>query len=568
MVSTDPQHVPEVPRAQVGQRILKATGALMIIQVIMRCFGIIEKMIMSHYFGTGPEANAYSAARRIAAPVLQLGEQVIMHSFLPAFVLRLREKGEGDAWRLASTVINLLILLMAAVAVVGILFTRGLMNLFLHDWLVHQPELVPLTLKLTQVMVVAMIFLAVSSLTYCLLNSYKQFALPASSDIALKGAVLVFAMLFAKHWGAYALAVGFVVGAIAKVAVQSAGLGKRLANYRPVVDLKHPGLKQFAWLVLPLVLGWAFSTFRGWVETRMLATVSDPAGFSALDYAKVLTDIPVTFFPYAFGIALFPFLADIAAAGDTDRLRSMLLSATRMMVLIFVPLAAAMIVLRFPILLGLYASDKFTMASAVITAVPLTVYAVAMLACALEIIVNQFFFAQADTVRPTVVGMVLMPLHLAVLWVGFKMLGWGAVTVALAMLIYRSGKVIALYTMIRRKVGALGGPAFLLFCGKVLLALIPFVLLLLGGMRLLPGPDLLHDLCKQFIKTASHHYLHGGVADKLARLLSLVPHGLLAFIGVPLYLALLHLLKVDEIAMLLSKVRGKLGKGKAAAEAR
>ena len=172
-----------------------------------------------------------------------------------------------------------------------------------------------LTLELTRVMLVAMIFLAVSSLTYCLLNSYKQFALPASSDLALKGTVLVFAILFAHHWGAYALAIGFCVGALAKVAVQAVGLGRRFTEYRPVVDLQHPGLKQFAILALPLIAGWAFSTFRGFAELRILSLVHNHASLSALDYARTLTDIPVTFFPYAFGIALFPFLADYAAAG-------------------------------------------------------------------------------------------------------------------------------------------------------------------------------------------------------------------------------------------------------------
>lgn len=554
MVETNPQPTAEVPRAQVGRRIFRATGALMIIQVVMRLFGFIEKQIMSHFFGTGPEANAYSAARRIASPVLQLGEQVIMHSFLPAFVLRIREKGEKDAWRLASTVINILILLMVIVAIVGIFFTHQLLALFLPDWLHKSADLVPLTIKLTRVMVVAMIFLAVSSLTYCLLNSYKQFALPASSDIAWKGTVLVFAILFAQHWGAYALAIGFVVGAIAKVIVQSAGLGKLLTNYRPVIDVKNPGLKHFAWLALPLIIGWAFSTTRSLLETNFLSSVKNTASFSALDYAKSLPDIFINFFPYVFGIALFPFLADIAAGGDTSRLRQMLLAATRMMVLVFLPISLTLIILRLPILTGLYGSEKFDINSVMITAIPLQVYAIGMLAGALEIIVNQFYFAMSDTVRPTVVGMIFMPLFVAVEFVGIKILGWGAVTAALALLIYRSAKVITLYTMVRKKVGKLGGLEFLAFIGQICLALLPFIGLLILSVYILPSPDRIIGFCKALIP------LHGGIGDKLTRLLSLAPYGLFGFFGLLLYGLVLKAMRVEEVNLLLSKIRGKLRK--------
>lgn len=545
MVQSEEQApIQEVPRSQVTNRILRATGALMVIQIILRGFGIIEKMIMAYYFGTDdPRVNAYSAARRIAAPVFALGDQVIMHSFLPPFVQRMHERGEKDAWRMASTTINLLALLMALVAIVGVVMTRSLLHVYVPGWLVKHTDLVPLTIGLTRVMVVAMIFLAVSALTYCLLNSYKQFALPASSDLALKGTVLIFAALFVHQWGAYALAIGFAVGAGAKLFVQAFGLRKQLVHYRPVVDVRDPGLKQFALLALPLALGWGFSTLRGVVESQILSHLQSSSGFSALDYAKTICDIPVTFFPYVFGIALFPFIADIAADGDRDRLREMLMTATRMMLLIFIPLAVIFIAFRFPILLGLYGSDKFNEASAMITSGPLIAYAITMLVAALEIVINQFYFAMSDTLRPTVVGMVLLPVHIAVAYCGGILLGWGAVAVALALLVYRSGKVIILYTMIRRKLGSLEFQRTILLLGKILLALIPVVVILLLSL----------------------HFLHepAHAKGKLHKMIALLPYVAAGGIGMLVYLYLLHLLRAEEVTIVINKLRGKLRKSAA-----
>ncbi|MHB9129468.1 MAG: murein biosynthesis integral membrane protein MurJ [Armatimonadota bacterium] len=537
MVQVDQQTTPQLSATQVGRRIFRATAALMLIQVIMRGFGLIQSIIMTYYFGTGEQANAFSAANRIANPVLMFGEQVFMHSFLPPFVQRMREHGEEDAWRMASTTINILIILMAVIAAVGMAFTHQVLGIFLPGWVNGHGDLVAITVTLSRIMLVAMIFLAVASLTYCLLNSYKQFALPASADMVLKGGVLVFAIFFAQSWGALALAAGFLVGAIGKVIVHAIGLRDKVRYYRPVVQLSHPGLMKFAWLALPLIIGWGFSTMRGIMETRFLSLLHDPAGMSALDYAKKICDIPVSFFPFVFGIALFPFLAEIAVSKDTERLRRMLMSATRMMILIFIPLAVVLITLRYPILLGLYGSKKFTMASAIITAAPLQIYAIAMLAGALEIIVNQFYFALSDTVRPTLVGICLVPVHIAIGYYGVTAWGWEAVAIALAMLVYRSGKVVVLYTMIRKKLGSLEGGKTALMLGKISIALLPMILILLLALHLLPTP--------------------GDAPSKVKKLIALLPYAVAAGTGMLAYIACLHFLKVEEVSLLIEKVRSK-----------
>ena len=661
MVQLDaPQTQPDrdEQHGQVTRRIYRATGALMLLQIVIRAFGLIQKIIMSHYFGTGAEANAYSVATKITAPILALGDQVIMHSFLPTFVQRMRERGERDAWRMASTCINIMILVMAVIAVVGLAFTADIFNLFAHDWMVKNtgsslaskafiaivmiilwpamalityalsniykhrplplnsvfnavgyvatipfprskitipiasifkmiaiisavffvrallvgspvlinfehhwmltsadPSLTNTALHLTRVLLVAMIFLAISSFTYCLLNSYKQFALPASSDLALKATVLIFAILFAHQWGAYALAVGFVFGAIAKVGVQAIGLGKRITHYRPVIDLKDSSVRQFAWLALPLIIGWAFSTFRAGMEVRFLTHIADTGNTSAYDYAKSITDLPVTFFPYAFGIALFPFLADIAASGDKERMRAMLMTATRMMMLIFVPLAIALILLRYPIVQALYGSSKFQQHSADLTTAPLQILAIMMLVAALEIIVNQFYFAMSDTVRPTVVGMVLLPVYAVIGYLGVYTMGWGAIAIALALLAYRSAKVVTLYAMIREKLGDLPIGQLWKLLGQMAMALIPFVIILFGAVHVLHGHA-------HHVAHATHTALasaHPAKAhSKLKELLALFPYIAATGLGLLCYCAVLQFLHVEEMALIVGKVRGKL----------
>lgn len=535
MVQTDRIQSQEASKGHVGRRIFRATGALMIIQVILRGFGLIEKSILGYLFGTDYRTDAYNAAKDIAFYLFQMVDQVVMHSFLPVFVQRMRDFGERHAWRLASTTFNFLILLMALIAMLGMAFTSQLLPFFVPDWLNGTKDvdanLVPLLKVLTRSMLVAVVFLATSSLTYCLLNSYKKFALPASADLALKGTVLVFALIFASTWGPYALAVGFVIGAMAKVAVHGIGLRRQLSHYRPVLDLRDAGFRRFALLALPLLAGVIFSIIRQVMDQRFTSSLSE-GSLSALKYAKNLTDVPVSFFPFVFGIALFPFLADMAAAGDRERLRAMLMSATRMMVLIFVPLTIFVIMLREPIVTALFSSKSL------LTTQPLLFYAIGMLVGALEIIVLQFYFAMSDTLRPTIVGMVMVPLHILFAYVAIYHWQIGILGIALALLFSKGTKVTILYAMIRKKLGMLEGQRTLMLIGQVALSLIPLVALLWASIFLLPQPS--------------------DVEGRLRKLLLLLSFAMVGGLGFIIYFTILHSLRVEEALLLVAKVREKV----------
>lgn len=536
MVHMDASQPPEKAKGLLGSRILRATSAIMLVQIVIRGFGLIEKSILGHVFGTSILADAYAAAKQIAFYLYQIVDQVVMHSFLPVFVQRLHEEGEEKAWRLASTTINLIMLLMAITTAVGIVFAPQILPFFVPEWFSNPSPmhhaLVQQLILLTRVMLVAMIFLSASSFTYCLLNSYKQFALPASADLALKGTVLVFAILFAKSWGPYALALGFVFGSLAKVAVHCLGLRKHVSYYRPTLSLSDPGVKKFALLALPLLVGVLVSEFRQFMDLRFISHL--PSGcFAALNYAKTLTDTPVGFIPFAFGIALFPFIADIAAAGDRERLRSLLMLATRMMIMIFLPLTAIILVLREPLVL-LFFSHKSMLA-----AEPLQIYALGMLIGALEIIVLQFYFAMSDTFWPTVIGVVIVPLHITMSYLGVFNWKIGVIAIPLALLISKGTKVVVLYALIRKRLGTLEGMSTLRLLGHIVLALAPMLLLLWLMMYL------------------EHHLTFFAHASKK---ISLSGYTLISVIGLVLYFTILHAFKVNEALIMMNRVKGQLSR--------
>jgi peptidoglycan biosynthesis protein MviN/MurJ (putative lipid II flippase) len=214
-----------------------------------------------------------------------------------------------------------------------------------------------------------------------------------------------------------------------------------------------------------------------------------------------------------------------------------------MMVLIFIPLAAIIIILRYPIVLGLFGGAKFNHASAELTTGPLQLYAAGMLIGALEIIVLQFFFAMSDTLRPTIIGMAMVPLHICIAYAGIRFWGLEAMSIALALQVSKGAKVAFLYVMMRRKVQSLEGRRTLILLGKVLVSLLPLIAILLLALHFLHEPDIITGKTK--IKLLLGSAVGGGV-------------------GFASYLAVLYLMRTEEVSVLTERVLGKLRKKSAA----
>ena len=551
----------------VGKKIAKATGALVVVQLFLRLFGIIENMVLAQTVSLS-NIEIYLLAKRVTSPILALGDQVIMHSFLPAFVQKLESEGEGKAWRLASTVINLMLIIMLTVGAIGIIFTPQFLGIFFQslpenihgipqflsqiinaNWQ-NDPEItanIPLTLKITKLFLVAMIFLAISSITYCLLNSYKQFALPASSDLVLKISTLAIGLLLVGKIGVIAFALGFIIGALGKLLTQVIGLritraGQPQAKYTLAIDVKDKAFKSFLILAVPLLIGWAFSTFRVILESYFLNQASQmtEGALTSFDFAKKICDIPVSVFPYVFGIALFPFLTDIAQNGEKSKLREMLTTATKIMLLIFIPLAIAIYFFRERLISVVYASENFTEQAVAMTSDTLALYAFVMIFAALEIIVNQFFFANKDTLRPTVTGICCLPFYAVIAYLGVFHFNLGAVGVVIAVLSYRTLKVISLYTMVRKKTDGLPVRPFLSLLGKIVVSLVPFVAICLLTLNI--------DAINITVHAA-------GAKDKIKILLPYMISGCFAFLT---YFIALYLLKTPELIFLVNKIRKRV----------
>jgi putative peptidoglycan lipid II flippase len=154
-----------------SKQIAKAALVVMFAFVLSRILGLAREMIISSHFGTSGELDAYLAAFRIPDILFQIvAGGALASAFLPTFTQHLAQDDEGGAWRLASAIINLVIVILSSLALLGAVFAPLLVRYVVAPG--FDPARQALTTELMRYMMISTVLFGVSGVVMAILNSY------------------------------------------------------------------------------------------------------------------------------------------------------------------------------------------------------------------------------------------------------------------------------------------------------------------------------------------------------------------------------------------------------------
>jgi putative peptidoglycan lipid II flippase len=468
------------------KRILQATTVVTAIVLVVKGLGFVEKILLAYFFGTGIEVDAYLVAYTIPFSAYIVLREVVEPSFLPTFV-RTLGAAVRDGWRLFSIFGTLLLLLLAVLTVAGILLAEPLISVAAPGFSGQQYEM---AVGLTRLVMPALLFLGLSTLTTAALHAQKRFGLPALSMASFRAGPLV---LFLILGGVQGLALGVILGALGKLVLETLGLGRHLRYLRPNLNLAFPPVRTVGRLAAPLLAALTLSLFVGPLVENAFASKVGVGGVSALAYARKIAETLTTIFPYALALVLLPFSAEMAARQDNQALAQTLTGSVRGLSLLFLPVTMGLVVLREPFVRLLFERGAFGADSTQLTAGPLLFYAVALLPFALEVVVIQFYFARQDTLTPVIADIAAFVLNVALIPPLMSMFGLGGI--ALAVTVAKGLKVLALLVLFGRHVHEFRFVSLLPFAAQMVVASLAlaatlWAFLLLGG-SLAEGPGMI-----------------------------------------------------------------------------
>ncbi|MCW2278124.1 murein biosynthesis integral membrane protein MurJ [Heliophilum fasciatum] len=448
-----------------GQRVARAAGSMMLAMLVSRILGFVREAVIGAKFGQNEITDSYIAA--FALPdflYFLLVGGAISTAFIPVFSSYVARQENEDSWRVASSIVNAMVIMLVIGIVLGEIFTPYLIPLVAFDF---EGETLERTIFLTRLMFPSVLFTGLAGLSMGILNSHQHFLMPALGSILYNLVIIVVGWLFADQLGIAAFSIGVVFGALTNFAVQLPALSRAGFRYRLTLDLRHPGVKRIGALMIPALIGLSIGQVQD-IINQNLASSLEAGSITALRFANRLMQLPLGVFAIAISVAVFPTLTRCAANKEWEEFRKHLSLGLRSVVFITLPAAVGMMILRVPLVQVLFEHGKFDRAATLSTASVLFYFLIGLVAQGANQLLPRVFYAVQKpqiVVRISAISLVFNTL------ISLVVLNWlGAEGLALAFSISAFLTTGLFLLMARRALRKMGGRRMVRSCLQTLFA--------------------------------------------------------------------------------------------------
>jgi putative peptidoglycan lipid II flippase len=457
----DPSHALGRPR----RRLAHSTAIFAAITGLSRVLGLFREIVARRAFGVEGEINAFTVAFQLPNLFRQLAADAALGAaFVPVFSELLEKEQRERAWRVASTLLWLVLIVLGALTGLLMLIAPLIMRIF------GLGELEELATTLSRILFPIVVLMGVSGIVVGILNSYEEFTVQALLPV-LWNLVIIASLLFvaprfeSEEAQLYVYAGGVLVGTVIQTITPVWWLRGRDGRIRAVLDLRDPAVKRVLTLMLPVTLGLGLINFSLVVNTFFASRFVDPElAPSAIDAAFRIYMLPQGMFSVAVATVLFPRLSRLAARADLDGFRDTVSLGLRQIGFLLLPASAIAAVLAEPIVRLLYERGEFTAEQTPVVAGALAAFALGLTFNGTMLMLNRSFYSLQSPWIPTWVALVTLVLNAVLAWLLYRVGVWG---IPLATSLVNIAGTLALVAVLRRRLGRLDGSAILSSYGRI-----------------------------------------------------------------------------------------------------
>jgi putative peptidoglycan lipid II flippase len=444
---------PRTPDSEAPGRIARSTAFFSVATAASRVAGLVREIFAAGYYGVSGPMSAFTVAFQVPNLVRMLfADAALQPAFIPIFTEQLERRNYREAFRLASTLILLITLVLGAITALFVLVAPAVIPLFAPGF---EGELLDLTVTLSQVLFPILILLGISGVVVGILQSYDRFGAfaiaPFFWNVTIILLLVVLAPMFEGDDRIYAYAIAILVGTLVQLLIPVFDLRNTPFEFSLSFAWRNPDVRRVLVLMLPVTLSLGLINFNLVINSLFGTLVSEEAP-AAIDKAFRIYQLPQGIFSVAIATVLFPTLARFASRGEHENLRATMANGMRQILFILVPAAAAILVLSEPMIRLVYERGEFTPEQTTLVATALFWFAFSLPTNGLFLLLTRTFFSLQRPWLPTAIAVG----NLAVTTLGALMLydlGVGGIVAATA--IATAASVVAQGVLLRRMLDGL-----------------------------------------------------------------------------------------------------------------
>lgn len=405
---------------------LFGTAAIMaIIVTVSKLLGLVRDRAIAGAYGTGEISQAYEIASRLPIIIFDLViGGVVTAAFIPTFSALLVKKDRDGAMKFANAYVNMIFLITAAIAAVGVAFSGPLVRFLAPD---ASQAVIASASGLTKIMFPMIIFTGLAFSFVGILQSLGEFRIPALISLVSNSIMVLYLYTLNRFFGVVGLAVSMLLGWAAQAFVQAPKLHSLGYRHSLRLDLRSPEIRHALISALPILIGTWTQPFCSTINTRYASALNEGRAISALSYSNKLYVIIVGIFSFVATNLLFPYMSRANAAGKHEQARRMTAVSVKLLVFIIAPIAVGISVLAQPFCALIYQHGEFTAADTALTAEALRCYAVGMIFMAVNEVLVKMFFADSRTVVPMISSLISIGVNIVAVVTLHSVIGVGGI---------------------------------------------------------------------------------------------------------------------------------------------
>jgi putative peptidoglycan lipid II flippase len=409
---TGMESTPTASQQNANQQIAKSAVKIILPLVFGQLFGLLASVLTASTFGAGMEYDAFNAANRYPDILFNLiAGGALASAFIPTFTTLLAQEKQEQAWKLASSIVNLLLIILTSIAILSEIFAPQLVRYIIAPGFASSPETMQLTIQLLRIQLPVAIIFGVSGLLMGVLNTHQHFFMPALAPSMYKIGWILGIFFLCPSMGIKGLAWGVVIGACFHLLIQLPSFVKIPdKKYECAIGLHDPTVREVARLMGPRVLGVA-AVQLNFALNNYLASYQPEGSISGITLGFSLMLMPQIAIAQSVAIVSLPMFSRQFALGKLDEMRSSLVSILRSVLFLAVPASIGLILLREPIVASIFERDQFTSQSTIMVSWALLWYAAGLIGHCVVEVVSRAFYALHDTKTPVTIGILAMTMN-------------------------------------------------------------------------------------------------------------------------------------------------------------
>ncbi len=444
-----------------------AAATVMSALVVSRLTGFVRQMLVPSVLGSNEIGDAYDFAFRITDLMFYLlVGGAISAALIPVLTGYISNNKEKEGWKAVSTFVNTIAVAMILLVVFGIIFAPSIVpKLAIGYDIEADSRQLELVTDLTRILLPSVGILMLAGMVNGILNSYHRFAAAAYGP-SLYNILCSFSILFLSRINVQSVAFGVTCSSFIYFLFQLSFALKNMKYYRFGFYFRHPGFRRMVKLAVPSLISSSIAQVNVFI-TNMFTTLFPAGSIVALSTADKIWQTPYGIFAQGMGTAMLPTLSEKHALGDFDSYRELLMKSLKTVLLLTVPSAAGLIVLRRPVISFFKFSALFDTESMVSAQRILVFFTIALLSQSTVAILLRAFYARNNTKTPLFTGAFTIGINIGLCYFFYNFTNIGVAGMALAYSIASLVNAIMLFVILHVKVKGLELREFFKFVIKI-----------------------------------------------------------------------------------------------------